>query len=204
MVYVVRDDILLGTIELTEDSRESAKAAVLELRYQRRRVVLLTSEAIGVAKSLAADLGIEEYFAEVLPHQKASVIERLQKDGSIVTVVADPTDEAMALTQADIAVAFNVTGAAADDESEPSVVGDLALAGTDLVALSKLLKLSSTDIRIQRGNILVAFLYNLAVLGLCATSLVGGGFMVSPVIALLLMSLATVLVAVNTQRLRRR
>ena len=72
------------------------------------------------------------------------------------------------------------------------------------MALSKLLKLSSTDIRIQRGNILVAFLYNLAVLGLCATSLVGGGFMVSPVIALLLMSLATVLVAVNTQRLRRR
>lgn len=203
VVYVVRDEILLGTIEFTEEARKSAKSAILELRYQRRRVVLLTSEAAGVTKALASELGIDEYFAEVLPHQKSPLIEKLQSDGSIVTVVGDLAEESQALGQADVAISLSAGKGAKNLRSNEVQPSHLGVASSDLELIAEVLKLSSRASIIQIENFAWAAGYNL-LLVLCAAALFGLDFVVSPVLATLLMSLATVIVAANTLRLRRR
>jgi Cu2+-exporting ATPase len=204
VVYLVRDGILLGTIEFTHEARKSAKNAVLELRYQRRRVVLLTSEASGVTKALAKELGIEEYFAEVLPHQKSLLIEKLQSDGSIITMVGDLAEESQALGQADVAISFNAGKGAKNYNSGEVKAPHLGVASADLEMIGEILKLSSRTSRIQIENFAWAAGYNLLFLVLCAAALFGLDFVVSPLLATLLMSLATVIVAANTLRLRRR
>ncbi|MEY3888902.1 MAG: hypothetical protein RI931_24 [Actinomycetota bacterium] len=197
VVYVVRDSELLGLIEVGDSIRPSSKQAIFELQLQRKRVAILTGDAKGVAESVAAKLGITEIFAEVLPHQKAEIVSKLQADGSIVAMVGDGINDAPALAQADVGMAIG-TGTSVAIES-----AGLLLVSNDPMSVSKAISLSKRSVSKMTQNLWWAAGYNLIAIPMAAGVFMPIGLMLSPAIGALLMSLSTIAVAANAQLLRK-
>ena len=197
VVYVVRDSELLGLIEVGDSIRPSSKQAIFELQLQRKRVAILTGDAKGVAESVAAKLGITEIFAEVLPHQKAEIVSKLQADGSIVAMVGDGINDAPALAQADVGMAIG-TGTSVAIES-----AGLLLVSNDPMSVSKAISLSKRSVSKMTQNLWWAPGYNLIAIPMAAGVFMPIGLVLSPAIGALLMSLSTIAVAANAQLLRK-
>ena len=197
VLFVIRDTELLGWLELGDHIRGSSKSAVTALQYQRKRVGLLTGDAQGVATWVASDLGITETFADVLPHQKADVVSRLQADTSKVAMVGDGVNDAQALAQADVGVAFGVEG------SEPVESAGITIASTDPVLFARALILSRRAAKKARQNLLWSIGFSALTLPLAAGALSGIGLTVSPAVAAGLSLAMSALVLVNTRSLRR-
>lgn len=197
VVYVVRDSVLLGLIEVGDSIRPTSKQAVFELQMQRKRVAILTGDAKGVAESVAAKLGITEIFAEVLPHQKAAIVSSLQADGSIVAMVGDGINDAPALAQADVGLAIG-TGTSVAIES-----AGLLLVSSDPLSVPKALSLSKRSVAKMTQNLWWAAGYNLVAIPLAAGVFMPLGLVLSPAIGALLMSISTIVVAANAQLLRK-
>ncbi len=197
VVYVVRDSELLGLIEVGDSIRPSSKQAIFELQLQRKRVAILTGDAKGVAESVDAKLGITEIFAEVLPHQKAAIVSKLQADGSIVAMVGDGINDAPALAKADVGIAIG-TGTSVAIES-----AGLLLVSNDPMSVSKAISLSKRSVSKMTQNLWWATGYNLIAIPLAAGVFMPIGLVLSPAIGALLMSLSTIAVAANAQLLRK-
>ena len=197
VLFVIRDTELLGWLELGDHIRGSSKSAVTALQYQRKRIGLLTGDAQGVATWVASDLGITETFAEVLPHQKADVVSRLQADTSKVAMVGDGVNDAQALAQADVGVAFGVEG------SEPVESAGITIASTDPVLFARAVILSRRAAKKARQNLLWSIGFSALTLPLAAGALSGIGLTVSPAVAAGLSLAMSALVLVNTRSLRR-
>lgn len=195
-VYVIQNKAVLGAILLADVIRPESKEAVHLLQARGVRVAMLTGDAEGVAAWVAKELGIKEYFAEVLPEHKASVVKKLQADGSKVAMVGDGVNDAPALTQANVGIAI---GAGTDVAIESA---GIVLASSDPRGVDSIITLSKATYRKMIQNLAWATGYNALAIPLAAGVTYGVGFVLSPAIGAVLMSLSTIVVAVNAQFLR--
>lgn len=196
-VYVIRGEEVMGAILLADVIRPESKEAVKTLQAAGKRVALLTGDAENVAEWVAKELDITEYFARVLPENKAETVKKLQADGSRVAMVGDGVNDAPALTQADIGIAI---GAGTDVAIESA---DIVLASSDPRGVAKVVELSRATYRKMLQNLAWAVGYNIIALPLAAGVLAWAGVILSPAVGAVLMSLSTIIVALNAQLLRR-
>ncbi len=197
IIYLVNDKQILGAFLIADVIREQSHQAVRQLQKSGKRVAMLTGDSEGVASWVSKELGLDEYFAEVLPGDKSDVVKRLQKDGSTVAMVGDGVNDAPALTQADIGIAI---GAGTDVAIESA---GIVLAGSDPLGVSKIVNLSKKTYTKMVQNLIWATAYNLIAVPLAAGALFFAGFVLSPAVGAALMSLSTIIVAFNAQLLRR-
>ncbi|MES2971009.1 MAG: heavy metal translocating P-type ATPase [Patescibacteria group bacterium] len=196
VIYIIEDKAVHGAIMLADVIRDESKQAVKDLQESGKRVAMLTGDAKGVAAWVARELGIEEFFAEVLPEHKAEVVKKLQADGSKVAMVGDGVNDAPALTQANIGIAI---GAGTDVAIESA---GIVLASSDPGGVAKIIRLSRATYRKMVQNLAWAVGYNALAIPLAAGVTAALGFVLSPAVGAVLMSLSTIIVAINAQFLR--
>lgn len=197
IIYLIENKQVTGALLIADVIREESYQAVEQLQKSSKRVAMLTGDSEGVAKWVSSKLGIDEYYAEVLPGNKADIIKNLQSDGSKVAMVGDGVNDAPALTQADIGIAI---GAGTDVAIESA---GIVLASSDPRGVNKIVKLSKHTYVKMVQNLVWATGYNLIAVPLAAGALAFTGFVLSPTIGAALMSLSTIIVAFNAQLLRR-
>jgi Cu2+-exporting ATPase len=187
----------LAVFAVADVVRPESRAAVAALHEQGLKVVMLTGDARPVAEAVAAELGIDTVFAEVLPDQKVDRIRQLQRAGERVGMVGDGVNDAPALVTADVGIAI---GAGTDVAVE---AGDIVLVRSDPRDVARIVRLSRASYRKMVQNLWWAAGYNVVAIPLAAGVLAGRGILLSPAVGAVLMSLSTVIVAVNAQLLRR-
>ncbi|HUR95492.1 MAG TPA: copper-translocating P-type ATPase [Gemmatimonadales bacterium] len=187
----------LAVFTVADVVRPESREAIRELHEQHIRVVMLTGDARPVAEAVAAELGIDTVFAEVLPDQKVAKIQELQRTGERVGMVGDGVNDAPALVTADVGVAI---GGGTDVAVE---AGDIVLVRSDPRDVPRIIRLSRASYRKMVQNLWWAAGYNVVAIPLAAGVLAHEGILLSPAVGAVLMSLSTVIVAVNAQSLRR-
>jgi Cu2+-exporting ATPase len=197
VLYVVRDDKVLGALALEDTVRPESRQAVEQLHRLGKRVVMLTGDAHQVADAVAAELGVDEVFAEVLPEDKDTAVADLQGRGLRVAMVGDGVNDAPALARADVGIAI---GAGTDVAIESA---GIVLAANDPRGVLGVLRLSQASYRKMLQNLGWATGYNLLAVPLAAGVLAGAGVTLAPAVGAVLMSLSTIVVALNAQLLRR-
>ncbi len=196
-VFIAIDGGLAGVAGIADPVKPSTPEALAALRAEGIRVVMLTGDNAATAKAVASRLGISEVEAEVLPGDKAKVIERLRREGRVVAMAGDGVNDAPALAAADVGVAMG-TGTDVAMES-----AGITLLKGDLMGLVRARRLSAATIASIRQNLLFAFIYNAAGVPVAAGVLYPFfGVLLSPIIAAAAMSLSSVSVIVNSLRLR--
>ncbi|MCA9332730.1 copper-translocating P-type ATPase [Candidatus Saccharibacteria bacterium] len=197
VVYVITKKEVLGAFMIADTIREESVSAVKTLQKAGKKVAIVTGDSKGVASWVADQLGINDYHAEVLPENKSVVVKKLQKDGSTVAFVGDGVNDAPALTQADVGIAI---GAGTDVAIESA---GIVLASSDPQGVPRIINLSKATYRKMQQNLIWATGYNVIAIPLAAGALAGVGFVLSPAIGAVFMSLSTIIVALNAQLLRR-
>jgi Cu2+-exporting ATPase len=196
-VEVAIDGKAALVIAIADAPRESAHAAVLALRELGVRVVMLTGDSQGTAQRVAAEVGIDEVIAEVLPHDKAAKVSELQQQGRKVAMVGDGVNDAPALAQADVGIAI---GAGTDVAVETA---DVVLIRSDPSDVATAIQISRATVRKMHQNLAWAVGYNTLAIPLAAGVLAPEGFILSPAVAALSMSASSIIVAVNAITLKR-
>jgi Cu+-exporting ATPase len=190
-IAVAWDGVARGVLVVADSVKPTSARAITELRALGLRPVLLTGDNTTVANAVAAEVGIAEVIAEVLPQDKVNAIKRLQAEGRVVAMVGDGVNDAAALAQADLGLAM---GTGTDAAIEAS---DLTLVRGDLRAAVDAIRLARRTLATIKGNLFWAFAYNVAALPLAALGLL------NPMIAGAAMALSSVFVVSNSLRLRR-
>jgi Cu+-exporting ATPase len=200
LVYVGLDQDLIGVITLKDVIKESSGEAVRELMEDRIHLVMLTGDNKHIANSVAAQLGINEVYAEVLPKDKLTVVKQLQQEGRVVAMAGDGVNDAPALAQADVGIAMGTgTDVAMQSAGVTLVKGDLR-------AILRARRLSRAVLRNIRQNLFFAFIYNALGVPIAAGILfpfLGFRGLLNPVIAAAAMSFSSVSVISNSLRLRK-
>ena len=197
LLTVVRDGVVIGALRLEDTVRPESRAAVDALHARGVSVVMITGDARAVAEAVGADLGIDEVFAEVLPADKDRAVAGLQERGHVVAMVGDGVNDAPALARADVGIAI---GAGTDVAIESAGV---VLASDDPRAVVGVRRLSAAGYRKMVQNLWWAAGYNIAAIPLAAGVLAPVGFILPMAVGAVLMSVSTIVVAVNAQLLRR-
>ncbi len=197
VVFTVINGKIAGAFALSDKIRPEAKEATAKLQRIGMKVYMLTGDSENVAKYVAEELGIMEYFAQVLPDQKAYKIKELQSKGLRVAMVGDGINDAPALVTADVGIAI---GAGTDVAIESA---DVILVKNDPRAILKVQELSEKTYGKMIQNLWWAAGYNIFAIPLAAGVLYGYGILLPPALGALFMSLSTVIVAVNSQTLRK-
>ncbi len=197
VLYLVRDDAVVGGLALEDAIRPEAAAAVEALQALGRQVVMITGDAHEVADAVGTDLGVDEVFAEVLPEDKDAKVAELQARGLTVAMIGDGVNDAPALARADVGIAI---GAGTDVAIESA---GLILATSDPRAVVSIITLSSAAYRKSLQNLWWAAGYNVAAIPIAAGALAWAGVTMPPAVGAALMSISTIVVALNAQLLRR-
>ncbi|MBZ0296526.1 MAG: copper-translocating P-type ATPase [Anaerolineae bacterium] len=197
VVYLVVGNQITAAFALADVIRPESKQAVERLHKMGIEVAMLTGDSEAVAQSVASELGIDTVFAQVLPENKDQKISDLQKQGKKVAMVGDGVNDAPALTRADVGIAIG-TGTDVAIES-----AGLILVKSNPLDVVKIFELSRATYRKMIQNLIWATAYNVVALPLAAGILAPVGFILSPAVGALFMSLSTIIVAINAQLLRR-
>lgn len=197
VVHVIADKQVLGSIALADIIREESRAAVRVLKQLGVKPVMITGDSEDVAAWVSKELGIEEYFARVMPGDKAGKVKFLQGQGQKVAMVGDGVNDAPALTQADLGIAM---GAGTNVAIESA---GIILVKSNPSDIPKIFKLSRLTYRKMIENLFWATGYNVVAIPLAAGVLVSQGIVLEPWLAAIFMSASTVIVAVNAVLLRR-
>ena len=197
ILHVLIDGTVAGALRLADEIRPESQEAVTALKGRGVQVVMITGDAQAVAASVAADLGIDRFFAGVRPQDKASKVKQLQSEGRKVAMVGDGVNDAPALAQADVGIAI---GAGTDVAISSAGV---ILATDDPRSVVSVIELSRASYRKMTQNLWWAVGYNLISVPLAAGVLAPIGFVLPMSVGAILMSLSTILVALNAQLLRR-
>ncbi|WP_251129830.1 heavy metal translocating P-type ATPase [Exiguobacterium sp. CH10] len=196
VVFVLKDGEWVGMIAMADLVREEAKETVEALREKGIRSIMLTGDNEKVAHWVAGQLGIDDVYAEVLPDDKANQVKDVQKDGSKVAMVGDGINDAPALAQADVGIAI---GSGTDVAVETA---DIVLVRSNPKDVLSILELSQNTYRKMIQNLWWAAGYNIVAIPLAAGVLAPIGIILSPAIGAVLMSLSTVIVAINARLLK--
>ncbi len=198
LVYAAADGRCVGVLGVSDTVRDEAKAAVAALKDIGIEVIMMTGDSEAAGKSTAREVGIDRAFTEVLPEGKATHVEELKAAGHRVMMVGDGINDAPALTAADIGVAI---GSGSDIALES---GDIVLMKSDIEDIPRAVRLSRATVRNIKQNLFWAFFYNCIGIPIAAGVLYPAfGFLLSPMIAGLAMSLSSICVVSNALRLRR-
>lgn len=197
VVYVLVDDRLAGAIALADLIRDESKEALRRLREMGIQVMMLTGDAEAVAGWVASELGLDDYFAEVLPDKKAAKIREVKSRGLRVAMVGDGVNDAPALVEANVGIAI---GAGTDVAIESA---DIVLVRSDPRDVADLISLARATYSKMVQNLWWATGYNIVAIPLAAGVLYRAGILLTPAVGAILMSLSTVIVAINARLLGR-
>jgi Cu2+-exporting ATPase len=194
VVFLLEEDRLVGAVALADMIRKESREAIEELKSMNINCMMLTGDNRFVARWVAEDLGLDDFFAEVLPHEKAQAIRNVQRE-YIVAMVGDGVNDAPALVQADVGIAI---GAGTDVAVESA---DIVLVRNDPRDMANIIRLSKRTYSKMFQNLIWATGYNALAIPLAAGVLYGYDIILSPAIGAILMSASTVIVAINARRL---
>jgi P-type Cu2+ transporter len=197
VVCLIEDGRVLAAFALADVIRPESREAIATLKQQGVDVAMLTGDSEDVARWVAGELGIDTYYAQVLPEHKAGKVKQLQSGGAVVAMVGDGVNDAPALAQADVGIAI---GAGTD---VARAAAGIVLVRDDPRDIGKIIRLSRASYRKMLQNLGWAVGYNAVALPLAAGVLAGVGLVLPAWVGAVLMSLSTVIVAVNAQTLRR-
>ena len=197
VIHLIRSDEVIAAFALADVIRPESKQAVQRLHDMGIEVAMLTGDSEDVAKAVADELHIDRYFAEVLPEDKDKKVIELQKQGKKVAMVGDGVNDAPALVRADIGIAI---GSGTDVAVE---FAGLILVRSNPMGVVKIIELSKASQRKMKQNIWWAAGYNVIAIPLAAGILAPWGIFLPPAVGALVMSVSTIIVAINAQALRR-
>ncbi|AGB49481.1 copper/silver-translocating P-type ATPase,heavy metal-translocating P-type ATPase, Cd/Co/Hg/Pb/Zn-transporting [Methanomethylovorans hollandica DSM 15978] len=193
VVYVMMDGIVKGAIALADIIRPESKLAISTLKEIGIKCMMLTGDNEQVARWVAEEIGLDEYFAEVLPQEKAAKVKEVQSRGLVVAMTGDGVNDAPALAQADIGIAI---GAGTDVAVETA---DIILVKSNPKDVVSIVVLSRATYRKMLQNLFWATGYNVVAIPLAAGVLYNQGILLSPAVGAVLMSLSTIIVAINAR-----
>ena len=196
VVFVVMDKKIAGAIALADIIRPESKDAIAQLKSMGIKCMMLTGDNKSVAKWVADEVGLDEYFAEVLPNQKADKVKEVQARGLIVAMTGDGVNDAPALAQSDVGVAV---GAGTDVAIETA---DIILVRSNPTDVVSMIGLAKSTYKKMMQNLVLGAGYNLVAIPLAAGVAYGAGIILTPAVGAALMSLSTIVVAINATRLR--
>jgi Cu2+-exporting ATPase len=196
LVFVLIDDKLRGLIELSDKIREDSYEAIKRLKKEGIKCWMLTGDNKEVAKEVADELKLDGFFAEVLPHEKQNKIKELQDKGEVVAMTGDGINDAPALAQADVGIAI---GSGTDVAAETA---DIILVNSNPKDVLSLILFGKATYRKMVQNLFWATGYNVIAIPLAAGVLYNAGIIISPALGAVLMSMSTVIVAMNASFLR--
>lgn len=197
VVFVLVDDEVAGYIALADAIRPESAEAIEVFKKNGIKVMMATGDNEIVAKAVAEELGLDKYFAEVLPHQKVEIVKKLQSDGEFVAMTGDGVNDAPALAQADVGIAV---GSGTDVAAETA---DIILVNSNPQDIASLILFGKATYRKMIQNLLWATAYNVITIPLAAGVLYKSGFVLGPAMGAVFMSLSTIIVAINAQFLKR-
>ena len=197
VVHLVMNEDVVASFAVADIIRAESKQAIDKLHEMGIEVAMLTGDSEAVAKAVSDELSIDQYFAEVLPEHKDQRVAELQAQGKLVAMVGDGVNDAPALTRADVGIAI---GSGTDVAVESA---DIILVKSNPSDVVNIFSLSNASYRKMRENLVWATGYNVVALPLAAGILAPFGFLLSPALGALFMSLSTVIVAINAQTMRR-
>ncbi len=196
-VYLITNKKVVGALGLADIARSQSKQTIATLKEMGIKTAMITGDSDEVAAYVSKQLGLDQYFSEVKPEDKAAKVKELQKNGQKVAMVGDGINDAPALTQADIGIAI---GAGTDVAIKSA---DIILVKSDPQDVVKVIKLSKATYSKMQQNLVWATGYNVFAIPLAAGALYGAGIVLAPALGAVLMSVSTVVVAINAQLLRR-
>ena len=196
VVFILRENKLLGFIALSDVARPTAREAVDELKQMEVASIMLTGDNQRAAEYVARQLDINQVFAEVLPGDKASKIDELHRDGCRVAMTGDGVNDAPSLAKADLGIAIGAGTSVAIETA------DVILVMSDPLDVVGILKLSRATFKKMVQNLIWATAYNVVALPLAAGVLYYQGVVISPAAGAVLMSLSTIIVAINARLLK--
>ena len=196
-VYLITNKKVVGALGLADEVREQSKQAITTLKSMGIKTAMITGDSDEVAAYVSKQLDLDQYFAEVKPEDKAAKVKELQKNRQQVAMVGDGINDAPALTQANIGIAI---GAGTDVAIKSA---DIILIKSNPEDVVKVIKLSKATYNKMQQNLVWATGYNVFAIPLAAGVLYGAGIVLSPAVGAVLMSVSTVVVALNAQLLRR-
>ena len=197
VVFVLKEGKILGYLALSDEIRPESQAAIDTLKKQGIKVLMATGDNKQVAKAVSKSLGLDDYYAEVLPEDKQKIIQELQAKGEFVAMTGDGVNDAPALAQADVGIAV---GSGTDVAAETA---DIILVNSNPQDISNLILFGTATYKKIIQNLWWAAGYNILAVPLAAGVLAGAGIILSPAIGAVLMSLSTVIVAFNAQLLKK-
>ena len=197
IVFVLIDNHLAGFIALADEIRPESKPAIQSFKKNGIKVMMATGDNEKVAKAVADELGLDGYYAEVLPHQKVEIVKELQNKNEFVAMTGDGVNDAPALAQADVGIAV---GSGTDVAAETA---DIILVNSNPHDILNLILFGKATYKKMVQNLIWATGYNAIAIPLAAGVLYSTGFVLDPAIGAVFMSLSTIIVALNAQLLRR-
>jgi Cu2+-exporting ATPase len=196
VVFVIINNVLAGYIALSDEIRPESAEAIATLKKENIKSILLTGDNSKVAASVSQSIGMDSFIAEVLPHQKLEKIKELQSKGEFVAMTGDGVNDAPALAQADVGIAV---GSGSDIAAETA---GIVLVNSNPKDIVSLILFGKATYRKMIQNLIWATGYNVVALPLAAGVLYKLGILLSPAAGALLMTVSTVVVAINASMLK--
>jgi len=198
VVFILIDGQLAGYIALADEIRPESAEAIKIFKKNNIKVLMATGDNEKTAKAVSEKLGLDGYYAEVLPHQKVEIVEELQNKGDFVAMTGDGVNDAPALAKADVGIAV---GSGTDVAAETA---DIILVNSNPQDIANLILFGKATYNKMIQNLIWATGYNVVAIPLAAGVLYSSGFVLGPAVGAVFMSLSTIIVAINAQLLKRK